>query len=88
MRGRIDASPVAVLATGAAAPADGARPVVIVADAAGRIAALEAATGAAAWEFDAGGGFGGGPAVAANRVVLASEDGTVWCFRSAAGAAP
>jgi outer membrane protein assembly factor BamB len=88
MRGRIDASPVAVLATGAAAPADGARPVVIVADAAGRIAALEAATGAVAWEFDAGGGFGGGPAVAANRVVLASEDGTVWCFRSAAGAAP
>jgi outer membrane protein assembly factor BamB len=92
MRGRVDASPVAVFATGPAAPADGAaagaRLVVIVADAAGRIAALEAATGAAAWEFDAGGGFGGGPAVAADRMVLASDDGTVWCFRSAAGATP
>jgi outer membrane protein assembly factor BamB len=94
MRGRVDAAPVAVLATGAAAEAaadaGAARPVVIVADAAGRIAVLEAATGRPAWEFDAGGGFGGGPAVAADRVVIASDDGTVWCFRSgtATGAAP
>ena len=59
-----------------------ARTVAIVADSAGSIAALEAASGEPAWEFDAGGGFGGGAAIADGRVVLASDDGIVWCFRS------
>jgi outer membrane protein assembly factor BamB len=54
-----------------------------VADTKGTVAALEAATGEPAWEFEAGGGFGAGAAVAAGRVVIASDDGTVWCFRSA-----
>jgi outer membrane protein assembly factor BamB len=80
MRGRVEASPVVVTATGPDAVA--ARRVAIVADSAGRIAALEAASGEPAWEFDAGGGFGGGAAVADGRVVIASDDGTLWCFRS------
>ena len=80
MRGRVEASPVVVAATGP----DGvpARAVTIVADSAGRVAAVEATSGEPVWEFDAGGGFGGGAAVAADRVVLASDDGTLWCFRS------
>jgi outer membrane protein assembly factor BamB len=53
-----------------------------VADAAGKIVAVEAATGAKAWEFDAGGRFDAGPAVAGGRLVIASDDGTVWCFAS------
>jgi outer membrane protein assembly factor BamB len=84
MRGRVDASPVIVTATGGEAdPAAAPRPVAIVADAKGGIAALEVATGEPAWRFEAGGGFGAGAAVAAGRVVIASDDGTVWCFRSA-----
>lgn len=73
-RGRVDASPLVLNASG------GTGPVAIVADQAGRIAALEAATGEAVWEFDAGGGFSAGPAAAAGSLVLASDDGTVWCF--------
>ena len=75
MRGKVDASPIVALA------ADG-RPLAIVADAAGKIAVLDAATGEPQWEFDAGGGFSGGAAVAAGHVVIASDDGTVWCFQS------
>jgi len=73
MRGKVDASPVVVRVgeTGTA---------VIAADSAGRIAALRPDDGSQLWEFDAGGGFTGSPAVAAGRVVLAGEDGTVWCF--------
>jgi len=74
-RGRVDASPVVLPVAG------GDRQAVIVADAAGRIAVLDAATGEPAWEFDAGGGFSAGAAAAAGRIVVASDDGTVWCFR-------
>lgn len=87
MRGRVDASPVVVTATaGGADPDAPARSVVIVADAKGEIAALDLAGGEPVWKFAAGGGFGAGAAVAAGRVVLASDDGTVWCFRSAQAA--
>jgi len=87
MRGRVDASPAVVTATiGGTDPAAPARSVAIVADARGEIAALDVASGEAVWEFAAGGGFGAGAAVAAGRVVLASDDGTVWCFRSAQAA--
>lgn len=79
MRGRVDASPIVVtVAGGDAAP----RPAVVVADAAGTIALLDAETGAPVWEFDAGGGFSAGAAAAAGRLVLAGDDGTLWCFRS------
>jgi outer membrane protein assembly factor BamB len=73
MRGRVEASPVVASMTGP----DGAAPRPV-----GTVAALDAATGAVAWEFDAGGGFSGGAAVADGRVVLASDDGILWCFRS------
>ncbi len=74
MRGRVDASPLVVHLE------DGDREAVIVGDSAGRIVAVDAATGAPIWEFDAGGDFVGGAAVADGRVVLASGDGTIWCF--------
>jgi outer membrane protein assembly factor BamB len=73
MRGRVDGSPVVVRAGGAGL-------VAIVGDAAGRLVALDAATGKPVWEFDAGGGFAGSPAVVDGHVVIASEDGIVWCF--------
>jgi outer membrane protein assembly factor BamB len=76
MRGKVDAAPVIV------PNADGTGRLALVADMAGRIAALDAATGEPAWEFDAGGGFSAGAAVAAGRVVLAGDKGTIWCFRS------
>lgn len=76
-RGKVDASPVVVTAQPAGG---GPRSVAVFADAAGRVAAVDAANGETAWEFDAGGGFSAGAAVAAGRVVIASDDGTVWCF--------
>jgi outer membrane protein assembly factor BamB len=78
MRGRVDASPVVVeLLPAEDGPAVAAA---ILADAAGKVVALAASTGEPLWEFDAGRGFGGSPAVAQGRIVLAGEDGTVWCF--------
>ncbi|MFM8415387.1 MAG: PQQ-binding-like beta-propeller repeat protein, partial [Planctomycetota bacterium] len=61
----------------------GGGPVAIVADTAGTVAALDVATGERRWEFVAGGGFSAGAAVASDRVVIASDDGTVWCLASA-----
>jgi len=76
MRGRVDAAPLVLPEAG------GNRRLAVVADAAGRISALDVATGEPAWEFDAGGGFSAGAAAASGRLVLASDDGTVWCFRA------
>lgn len=80
MRGKVDASPVVVRVRETGRNPDSA---VIAADTAGRIAALRTGDGTVLWEFDAGQGFTGSPAVAAGRVVLAGEDGTVWCFGGA-----
>lgn len=76
MRGRVDGSPVVVHTSGGSLAA-------IVGDSAGRIVAVAAADGRPVWEFDAGGGFSGGPAVADGKVVFAATDGTVWCFSGA-----
>lgn len=80
MRGKVDASPVVVRVRATGRNPDSA---VIAADTAGRIAALRTGDGTVLWEFDAGQGFTASPAVAAGRVVLAGEDGTVWCFSGA-----
>ena len=82
LRGRVDAAPAVVAITTAGGPP---RQGVVVADAAGKVSVLDAATGEVAWEFDAGGGFSAGAAVAAGHVVLAADDGTVWCFASGTG---
>jgi murein DD-endopeptidase MepM/ murein hydrolase activator NlpD len=76
MRGRVDGSAAVVSRPDGTLAA-------VVGDSAGRVVAVAAADGEPVWEFDAGGGFAGGPAVAAGRVVLASTDGTVWCFSAA-----
>ena len=77
VRGRVDGSPVVVHEEGSQ------RLVALVGDSAGRIAALNATDGKPVWEFDAGGGFTSSPAVADGHVVMAAEDGTIWCFQSA-----
>ena len=93
MRGRVDASPVIVGRAGAAGAAGeagkagkaseaskAAALLAIVGDSAGRLVALDVASGEPQWEFDAGSGFASSPAVADGCVICASEDGTVWCF--------
>ena len=87
-RGRVDASPVVVMAEIPDAPRALGKPsscktslIAIVGDSAGKIIALHAADGALAWEFDAGSGFSASPAVAAGQLVMASDDGTIWCFQ-------
>jgi outer membrane protein assembly factor BamB len=84
MRGRVDASPVIVGRagdTGAASETGEAGALLaIVGDSAGRLVALDVASGEPQWEFDAGSGFASSPAVADGCVICASEDGTVWCF--------
>ena len=77
MRGRVDGSPVIVRR--AEAPGF----LALVGDAAGRLVALNVADGKPVWEFAAGGGFVSSPAVAADAAVIASVDGTIWCFQSA-----
>ena len=77
MRGRVDGSPVVLEAvTGADAPEE----VAVIGDAAGQIAAVRTADGELAWEFDAGSGFVASPAVADGCLVMATDDGTLWCF--------
>jgi outer membrane protein assembly factor BamB len=83
MRGRVDASPAIVRIP---AGADGtAIEAAVVADAAGVVRLLRCRDGESLWEFDAGGGFTSSPAVATGRIILPSEDGTIWCFRGASG---
>ena len=79
MRGRVDGSPVVVHAND-----DTGTCVAIVGDSAGKVVVLRATDGEKLWEFDAGNGFASSPAVADGCVIMASGDGTVWCF----GAAP
>ena len=78
VRSRVDASPVVVNL--APVPGQPPRKAAVIADARGTISLLDAATGAPVWDFDAGGGFSGGAAVASGRLVIASDDGTIWCF--------
>lgn len=79
MRGRVDGSPVVVHLGGAAADASGGL-AAIVGDSAGKVVVLRTTDGEILWEFDAGNGFASSPAVAAGCVIMASGDGTIWCF--------
>jgi len=82
LRGRVDASPIVISAVGDAVSGTEPIEVAVVPDTAGRISLLRLSDGKPCWEFDAGGSFAGSAAVVSDRLVLASEDGTVWCFRS------
>jgi outer membrane protein assembly factor BamB len=80
MRGRVDASPVAVRVRDEKSSTEEPTESIIVADTAGEIKMLQNHDGSDCWEFSAGGGFSGSPAVVRDRVILASDDGVVWCF--------
>ncbi len=80
MRGRVDSSPVAVRILEEGASIANPLGSILVADAAGDIKILRDYDGSTCWEFSAGGGFSGSPAIVRDRVVLASDDGVVWCF--------
>lgn len=67
-RSRVDSSPVIV------------GPHVYFGSGDGRLYGLNLADGSKHWEYEAGGGFTGGPAVAAGKLVIANERGTVFCF--------
>jgi len=73
VRSRVQSSPVIVKN-----PAGKER--VIAATQRGLLLLLDAKTGETLWEYDAGGGFLGSPAVAEGRVLIANEDGTLYCF--------
>jgi outer membrane protein assembly factor BamB len=46
----------------------------------GRIYGLNLLSGEKEWEYEAGGGFTGSPAVAEGRLLIASDDGHLYCF--------
>ena len=78
LQGRIDGSPVIVQATSPSSKTP--FEVALVGDAAGGISALRTEDGEVAWEFDAGSGFVASPAIAAGALLMATDDGTLWCF--------
>ncbi len=53
---------------------------VFVAGSNGRITAFEYKTGKQVWEYEAGGGFTGSPGISQQKLVIASNDGKVYCF--------
>ena len=46
----------------------------------GRVQAVDIASGKAVWTHEAGGSFSGSPAVADQRLVMANDDGVIYCF--------
>jgi outer membrane protein assembly factor BamB len=67
-RSRIDSSPVVVDQRVFFGAADG------------RLYALDLASGKEVWQYEAGGGFAGSAGIADNRLVIANDEGTVFCF--------
>ena len=55
---------------------------VVAATAAGKIYLLDPKSNEVKWEYEAGGGFTGSPAVVDSRIVLGNTDGTLYCFGS------
>ena len=48
----------------------------------GRFYVLEAATGKKLWEYEAGAALSSSPAIGNGKVVIAAQDGRVFCFGS------
>ena len=46
----------------------------------GRIYAVDRKSGKQTWTYEAAGGFVGSPAIADGRMVIASDEGVVFCF--------
>lgn len=65
---KVDSSPIVV----------GKR--VFIATGDGRVLALAVATGEELWQYEAGGGFSGSPAVAEGCLIVGNEDDTLYCF--------
>ena len=55
---------------------------VVAATAAGKIYLLDPKSKETKWEYDAGGGFTGSPAVVDSKIILGNTDGTLYCFGS------
>ena len=55
---------------------------VVAATTAGKIYLLDPKSRETTWEYDAGGGFIGSPAVVDGKIVLGNTDGTLYCFGS------
>ena len=53
---------------------------VVGATATGKIYLLDVKSNEVKWEYDAGGGFTGSPAVVDGRILLGNTDGTLYCF--------
>ena len=46
----------------------------------GRFYAIDIESGKETWQYETGGGFVGSPAVANGRMVIASDEGIIYCF--------
>jgi outer membrane protein assembly factor BamB len=46
----------------------------------GKLLALNIADGKIQWQYQASGGFVGSPAIADGRLVIANDEGVVYCF--------
>jgi outer membrane protein assembly factor BamB len=53
---------------------------VVVGSGDGRVYVIDLTTGKLVWEFEAGAGFSGSPAIADGRVVIGDIDGRVYAF--------
>ena len=73
VRSRVESSPLIV-------SSDGGADRVIAATTRGRLLMLNGADGETLWEYDAGGAFLSSPAVTDGRLLIANDNGTLYCF--------
>ena len=79
-KGKIESSPVVVRS----ADGDTSKDRVFVGSADGNVYALNLTTGRETWRFETGSAISASPAVAADCLVIATEDGVIYCFGRAA----
>ncbi len=75
-KGKIESSPVVVRS----ADGDTSKDRVFVGSADGNVYAVNLATGRETWRFETGSAISASPAVAADCLVIATEDGVIYCF--------